>query len=371
MEYQYASTGGDEKDCGEAQLKDGTELVLVNGVDPEVSGLYQRTTSGFGLYDRVEGQGFIYTDYSSETKELVIGSGKRGFLAKAIYRSQGGTSDISTAVWERTAEIGTRFGKGQGNRDTAVRVISVPGVFHRSILENSSHYETETSIPEIGLICLVRRGGSTELEKTFISFKNKAGGRCDGIPTCQHGGDEKDCQEASLNHDTEMILVNGVRPDIGGLYQKTKSGIGLYDKVGGGGFLYTDQQSDKKRLVLGQGDKETAVSATARYKTKEGTKDIGDAVWEYVVDGTRSGKPEGARAPRVKVIPVPDAFDKSTLENNENYEEEKSIPDIGVICLTRTIGSEDLEQTFIPFNDQAAGWCDATWHCQYGGNSVL
>ena len=168
-----------------------------------------------------------------------------------------------------------------------------------------------------------------------------------------------------------MILVNGVRPDIGGLYQKTKSGIGLYDKVGGGGFLYTDLQSHKKRLVLGQGDNGTSVSAIPRYKSKEETSDIGDAIWEDIFDGTRLGKSEGARAPRVKVIPVPDVFDKSTLENHENYEKEKSIPDVGVICLTQTLGSEELEQTFIPFNDQGAGWCDATWHCQLGGNSML
>ena len=78
---------------------------------------------------------------------------------------------------------------------------------------------------------------------------------------CRHNGDEKDCGEAKLKNSTQLILVNGVeQPEISGLYEYSSSGVGLYDKVGGGGFLYTDYKSDQKRLIIGRGENGTSAA---------------------------------------------------------------------------------------------------------------
>ena len=118
-------------------------------------------------------------------------------------------------------------------------------------------------------------------------------------------------------------------------------------------------------------EKHTSASAIAMYRSKGDTKDLADAVWEDAFDGTRNGKLdaslEGTSAPLVKVIPVPDAFTRDILESHVNYEYEESLPGVGIICLTQKVGSEDMEQTFIPFNDTAAGWCNKIWDCQFGG----
>ena len=134
--------------------------------------------------------------------------------------------------------------------------------------------------------------------------------------------------------------------------------------MGGGGFLYTDLKSDKKRLIIGRGDNRTSISAEAVYKTKEDTRVLTEATWMKVRGfGSRTGLSTGHQNPKVKVIPVPDAVNKSILENLTFYEEETSLPGIGIICLT----PEDFQETFIPFNDTAAGWCDLTWNCRFGG----
>jgi hypothetical protein len=58
------------------------------------------------------------------------------------------------------------------------------------------------------------------------------------------------------------------------------------------------------------------------------------------------------------------------LENIIFYENESSVTSVGIICLTQSIDSEELEKTFIPFNKSAAGWCDKTWDCQFGGDEA-
>ena len=358
----------DEIVCFEKKMNQ-TENIILNGVGPAFAGVYKREHwHDIEYYAQGGKLGLIYQP--SKEQGLVIGTGENIWTATALFKRIEGET-----VW-RYVEDGSLTGRSADRRrDPDVQLTWIPETFNQSLLENRTLFEQETLLGEgVGLICLAHKEGSTELEKTFISFKDKAGGRCDGDPICQHGGDEKGCNEASLINATEMILVNGVSPEIGGLYKKTKSGIGLYDRVGGNGFLYTDQKSGKKRLILGQGEEETSVSATARYKSKEETMDLGDAVWEDVFDGTRNGKLNGTKTPRIKVISVPDgdnSFDRSTLEKRVNFEKEKYKKDIGIICLTQRFGSDDLEPTFIPFNDTTAGWCDKTWHCHKGGNSTF
>ena len=338
------------------QTMNQTQTIILNGVGLALSGVYSlEHWDGIQFYSSAGKLGFIYQP--SGEQGLVIGSGENVWSATAVYRREGQT------VWKSVGD-GSLAGSKHGITAPGVRLTPIPNSVNKSLLENNANFEKEITIPGVGIICI----GLKDQEKTLITFNDQSGEKCDGLITCQHGGDEKDCQEASLDNATEMLLINGVKPEISGLYQRTASGIGLYDRVEGNGFVYTGQQSGGKRLILGQGEGNTSASARALYKSTEETRDITEAVWEDVTDGTRNGRSEGSRASRVQVIPVPDVFsERIMLENRANYEKEESLPGFGIICLTPRMDSEELEQTYITFNDTDAGWCDKTWHCQFGG----
>ena len=98
-------------------------------------------------------------------------------------------------------------------------------------------------------------------------------------------------------------------------------------------------------------EEETTVNGTAA----EVYRREGETAWNSVGDGRLAAE--------VRLTQIPDAFNKSLLENKKHFEEEKTVEEVGIICLS----ANNLEKIFIAFNDTEAGWCDKTWHCQLGG----
>ena len=79
------------------------------------------------------------------------------------------------------------------------------------------------------------------------------------------------------------------------------------------------------------------------------------------------GNGTGRPAPEVQLTPIPatfvKGFNESLLENETHFEKETTVQGVGLVCLT----ANGKEKTFIAYNDREAGWCDKTWHCQFGG----
>ena len=182
---------------------------------------------------------------------------------------------------------------------------------------------------------------------------------CDQSVDCSNQMDEKACFEKKMNR-TQAIILNGVGPAMSGVYSLQQWGkSSFYSRNDKLGFVY--KPSSEEGFVIGSG--ETLVSATAVFRSESHTSDLSEASWRAVGDGSLAGRKHGTPAPQVQLTFIPDDFNKSFLENNTPFKEEKTVEKVGVICLS----AKNQEKTFIAFNDTEAGWCDKTWHCQFGG----
>ena len=181
---------------------------------------------------------------------------------------------------------------------------------------------------------------------------------CDKSFDCKNHFDETVCFEKKI-YQTKTIVLNGVGPALAGVYKRKQlDGIEYYAQRGKKlGLIY--QLSRKEGLVIGKG--KDIWSATALFRRE------GETVWKDVEDGTLKGRWEGDPKPDVRLTWVPDAFDLSLFKSRQHkprFEKETKIPGLGIICLS----AKSQEQTFVPFNDQTAGWCDRIWQCQFGGS---
>ena len=182
------------------------------------------------------------------------------------------------------------------------------------------------------------------VENTWVYLKSDR--VCDKSFDCYNQMDERACFENPNR--TQAIILKGVGQGLAGVYllQQWPS-IEFYARIGKGGFVY--QPSDEQQgPVIGSGEGSFWM-ATAIYRSE------GKTFWRSVGDGRLASE--------VQLIPIPDAFKKGLLENQTHFEKEETIPGVGVICLS----PQKQEKMFIAFNDTAAGWCDKTWHCQFGG----
>ena len=158
--------------------------------------------------------------------------------------------------------------------------------------------------------------------------------------------DERVCFAANQNL-TQAIILKGTGSALAGVYMLQQVGdIRFYERVGKGGYIY--QTSNRSDLEIGIG--ESFASAKTIYRRE------GKTVWKSVGDESL--------APQILLTPVPDAFNTSLLEEDKHFEEETTIPGVGMICFSLN----GQEKTFISFKD---GRCDGTPTCQFGGNSML
>ena len=116
---------------------------------------------------------FIYQPKSEQG--LVIGSGEHVWSASAIYKSEGQTRELTKTVWRSISD---------GDLAPEVQLTMTPNDMDQSLLENKTHFEKETIIPGVGIICL----GFKNQEKTLIFFNETAIGWCDKTWHCQLGG---------------------------------------------------------------------------------------------------------------------------------------------------------------------------------------
>ena len=184
---------------------------------------------------------------------------------------------------------------------------------------------------------------------------------CDKSVDCSNQMDERACFEK-----TEAIILNGVGPAMTGVYSLKQLGNGsYYSRNDGFGFIY--KPSNGEEIVIGSG--ETLASARAVFRSEGHTSDLSEANWRLVRDGSLTGRKLGTPAPQVQLTLIPDAFNKTLLENEKHFKEETTEDDVGVICLS----AKNQEKTFIAFkfNGTETGWCDKTWHCQFGGASFI
>ena len=233
-----------------------------------------------------------------------------------------------------------------GSSEPNIRVEQLPSLLVSTLSQTNADRGSFTVDRRI--VCELERGDWKYLTSEKV---------CDSSFECSNQMD-RPCFEKKLNR-TEAIILNGVRSTLAGVYKLQQwDDIDYYSRIGKLGFIY--QPSSKQGLVIGYG--ENIWSATAAFRWSEGEK-----VWKNVEDGSLAGRSEGTTASEVQLTEIPDEMDLGLFEkfeNDELFEEEKTIPDVGTICLS----PKKKEKTFISFNSTEAGWhCDRTWHCQFGG----
>ena len=296
-------------------------FILVSGASWDYNGLYkpEAGTHFQGIKPPNINGNYDYLWYDGRWK---VGYGKTFNNRKYTYTAEGGQKDgPPTSGWMWRGEV-----------DSRIKVEQLPSL---DFTLNQTEADGGVFTVDGGVVC--EHGPHDWVHLTLDR-------QCDKTIDCYNEMDERTCFQKNMNQ-PQTIILKGVGQGLAGVYVLQRwQGIGFYSRIGGRGFIY--QPSSEKGLIIGSG--ESVWTATAIYRREEQT------VWISVGDGRLASE--------VQLTPVPDAF-KSLLENRNNFEEEKTIAEVGIICLS----PKNHEKTFIAFNDIEAGWCDMTWHCQFGG----
>ena len=165
----------DERLCFEKKMNQQTQTIILNGVGKSLAaGVYSlQKWHDIEFYARMGKHWFIYQPKSEQG--LVIASGEHVWSASAIYKSEGQTRDLTKTVWRSVSD---------GDLAPEVQLTMTPNEIDPSLLENKTHFEKETIIPGVGIICL----GFKTQEKTLVFFNESAIGWCDKTWHCQLGG---------------------------------------------------------------------------------------------------------------------------------------------------------------------------------------
>ena len=177
---------------------------------------------------------------------------------------------------------------------------------------------------------------------------------CTEDTRCINKMDKLACFMKTMNK-TQTIILNGIEPAYAGIYTlQDWWGVEFYTTEGKRRYIY-QLSKGKQGLVIAHGN--NLESAKAVFRSDSGGN------WKSVLGTNVSGRLDGDNAPTIRLIQIPNSFNKSLLENDTYFEQEEAITGVGMICFNR----KNQEKTFISFS-RREGRCDGKVTCKHGGD---
>ena len=212
--------------------------------------------------------------------------------------------------------------------------------------------ETETARGSLnvegGALCEDQDGVWIQLAKSEMWCKEHL---------CNNRMDDVACLKENMNL-TNRIILNGIEPNNTGVYSLQHwHNVKFYKKEGANRVIY---QTAEQGLIIGSGEGENLLKATAIYK-----KRIGENTWKSVIDadGTLTGRQSGGSIePKVRLTLIPNTIPTELLEDATTFSKETIIEE-GVLCFSAATG----ERIFIARDNMTEGWCDRTPRCKKRG----